>query len=186
MEKLFFTVDDIQKARGLDRASARVYCARKAACGDFIRLKKDFYVRKAEFSRYSLKQLFVIANFLQVPSYISLTTALQYYGLTTQVQQDFIESVSLKRTIQYEEGGVVFYFKKIAAGLYSGFRREGNFFIATPEKALLDSIYLSGMGRYALDETALELSKFDLKKVKAASKAYPGPVGRKVKSLWKI
>jgi hypothetical protein len=41
-----------------------------------LRLKRDFYVLAGDWEHYGARRLFQIANRLQVPSYLSLTTAL--------------------------------------------------------------------------------------------------------------
>jgi hypothetical protein len=57
--------------------------------------------------------------------------------------------------------------------LYFGFKKEKGFFIATPEKALLDALYLMSYGRYALDTSALDVAKLDRDKVKRISMEFP-------------
>jgi hypothetical protein len=46
-------------------------------------------------------------------------------------------------------------------------------FIATPEKALLDAIYLMSYGRYALDLSAIDPKKFDGDELMRLSKEFP-------------
>ena len=69
--------------------------------------------------------------------------------------------------------GSVFRYAKIADELYFGFKKERGFFIATPEKALVDAFYLMSYGRYSLDVPALESSKLDRGEIKRLSKAFP-------------
>jgi hypothetical protein len=109
----------------------------------------------------------------QVPSYISLTTAMDYYGITTQMQQDFFESVTLFRTRTIQVSRTVFTYTKMAEPLYSGFRKERGFFIASPEKALLDAFYLMSYGRYRADLSAIDASRLDMAKLKTLSEAFP-------------
>ena len=75
------------------------------------------------------------------------------------MQRGFFESISLKRTRKFEVAQFTFHYSKISADLYKGFERVEGFFIALPEKALLDSLYLASFGRYSLDTSALALSK---------------------------
>ncbi len=58
-------------------------------------------------------------------------------------------SVGKKRNIQYQ--GVTIEFSKISRNLYFGFSNLDNFYIATPEKALLDTLYYR-KGLPAFDE----------------------------------
>jgi len=70
-----------------------------------VRIKRGLYTQTEKLKYIEQKELFIIANFLQVPSYVSLMTALSYYGLTTQIQRNFFESISIKRTKRFEVKG---------------------------------------------------------------------------------
>jgi hypothetical protein len=100
-------------------------------------------------------------------------TALDYYEITTQVQRDFFESVAVKRTKEIQIDGSVFRYSKIAGNLYFGFKKEKGFFIATPEKALVDAFYLMSYGRYALDISALDSDKLDRNEILRLSMEFP-------------
>ena len=58
------------------------------------------YVLKEKWDTAGKEEKFIIANLAQVPSYISLMTALDYHEITRQVQRDLFESVAVKRTKQ--------------------------------------------------------------------------------------
>ena len=108
--KLFFTVYDVSELLNIKVESARVLCSRYAQKNIFIRLKNNFYIVDQKWEHLSKKDFFQVANFLQVPSYISCMTALSHYEVTTQVQQNFFESASVKRSKQIKAREVVFYF----------------------------------------------------------------------------
>lgn len=151
-----FTVDDIAKIRNISSASARVYCSRKAGKGEYIRLKNNLYILKTRWDELKWVDQMKLANRIQVPSYVSLLTALAMYELTTQIPTGRIESIAIKRTYIKEIEGIEFAFIKIDKNLYRGFTRKDGLFIAEPEKALTDCIYLSSFGKYAIDLNALE------------------------------
>ncbi|CAB1074462.1 hypothetical protein D1AOALGA4SA_2281 [Olavius algarvensis Delta 1 endosymbiont] len=67
----------------------------------------------------------------------------------------------------------LFRYSKIDKRLFSGFRRENGFFIASSEKALLDAFYLMSYGRYALDISALDAGKFNRHMIKQLSSDFP-------------
>ncbi|MEA2022034.1 MAG: hypothetical protein U9N08_06130, partial [Candidatus Caldatribacteriota bacterium] len=142
IKKLYFTYQDIAKILSITEDSARVLCTRYAQQKYLIRLKRNFYILKEKWDNINMGQRFELANLLQVPSYISLMTALSFYEYTTQVQQKFIESVSLYRTFVKEVEGVIFNYCKIKDKYYFSFIKKDNIFIASPEKALIDSLYL--------------------------------------------
>ena len=117
--------------------------------------------------------LFLLANLGQSPSYISLATALDYYEITTQVQRDFIESIAVKRTREIRLSSTLYRYTRISSSLYFGFEKQKDFFIATPEKAFLDAMYLASFGRYALDLAAVDTAKLDRNKLKQMSRKFP-------------
>jgi len=133
-----------------------------------------------------MEDTFILANVLQVPSYISLSTALVYYGYTTQIQQDFLESVATKRSTEIHVREITFHFTKIKKVYYSEFVRKGEFFIATPEKALVDAVYLSSMKRYHLDVGSLDIEKFNRKEIRKIVSRYPERVQRTMEHICRI
>lgn len=171
--KPFFTLDDLAFALDLKPESAAVLSNRYVKKGLLTRLKRGLYARAETLGSLGQVELFQIANLLQVPSYISLTTALSYYGMTTQIQRNFFESICIKRTKTFDRGGLTFRYIKINPILYGGFRRDNGVFIASPEKAILDSFYLASMGRYPLDVSSLDLTKLDEQSLAELSTIYP-------------
>ncbi|MBA7497383.1 hypothetical protein ES704_00111 [subsurface metagenome] len=173
INKLYFAYQDVAKILSISEDSARVLCTRYVKQKYLIRLKRNFYILKERWDSITPNQRFELANILQVPSYISLMTALSFYEYTTQVQQKFIESISLYRTFTRDIEGVVFNYSKIKNDFYFNFSKKNNIFIASPEKALIDSLYLSYLGKYNLDLSLLNLEKIDRKSCENILKKYP-------------
>ncbi len=123
--------------------------------------------------KLTTEDLFEIANFLQTSSYVSLNTALSYYGITTQQIRNVIESIAIKLCRIFEIKDFEFRFTLIKKDLYFGFERQDNFFIATPEKAFFDIIYLESLGRYKTDYDAIDFKKLNLKQVTKFIKTSP-------------
>ncbi|PKP54730.1 hypothetical protein CVT91_18580, partial [Candidatus Atribacteria bacterium HGW-Atribacteria-1] len=97
IKNLYFTYQDVAKVLSIAEDSARVLSTRYVKQKYLIRLKRNFYILKERWDSITPNQRLELANILQVPSYISLMTALSFYEYTTQVQQKFIESISLYR-----------------------------------------------------------------------------------------
>ncbi len=173
IQKLYFGHEELARALGITSDSARVAASRYVKQGLLVRIRKNLYLLRETWKNISLEETFEIANLAQVPSYISLTTALDYYGLTTQLQRDFFESIALKRTKEIKVESTIFTYTKIFKDLYFGFQKKHNFFIALPEKAILDSFYLMSLGRYSLDISAMESHKFDQKLLADMSEYFP-------------
>lgn len=88
---------------------------------------------------------FFIANKIFSPSYISLESALSYYGFIPETTIQII-SISTRKTSLFDTQFGVFSYKSIKNDLYFGYEVIQNngrsFTLATPEKALLDYLYL--------------------------------------------
>ncbi len=173
INKLYFAYRDVAKILSISEDSARVLCTRYVKQKYLIRLKRNFYILKERWDNITPNQRLELANILQVPSYISLMTALSFYEYTTQVQQKFVESISLYRTFIKDIEGVVFNYSKIKNDYYFGFLKKNNIFIASPEKAFIDSFYLNYLGKYNLDVSSLNLEKIDRKSCENILKKYP-------------
>ena len=173
IRKPYFGYNEIARILGINSDSAKVTASRYVKMGLLLRLKKNIYVLPELWNSAGRDEKFLLANLGQVPSYISLTTALDYHEVTTQVLQDFFESVAVKRTKEIHLEGNVFRYTKIASDLYFGFKKEKGFFIASPEKALVDAFYLMSFGRYSLDISALDTSKLDGDEIRRLSREFP-------------
>lgn len=110
---------------------------------DIIRLRRDLYVCSEKVSGKVLS-LELIANRLLNPSYVSMSTALRYYGLIPESVY-LIQSVTIKESREYETPVGRFVFTHIKRDAFnigiSNIEENGySFLIASPEKALCDLI----------------------------------------------
>ena len=183
-KSLFFSSEDVADLFGVTKASAQVFCSRQVKNGAFICLKKDFYLLDESRPYLDRQDFFAIANHLQVPSYISCTTALVYHGVTTQTPQGWYESVALKRSIQYAAGGSTFSYFKLRKDFYFGFTKTGTFFMAQKEKAFLDACHFSVHGRFDFDRAALDMDRFDKAVLETLMAPFPMRTLNKVKDIW--
>lgn len=112
--------------------------------GYVIPLKRGMYTlresdRAVKFSSYFL------AGQLYTPSYISLETALSYYGLIPE-RVHAITSISTKKTQVFVNTLGKFTYRHVQSKWFGGFVAEKDefgytFFIATPERAVIDFLY---------------------------------------------
>jgi predicted transcriptional regulator of viral defense system len=164
-DKLTFSVNDLASILSITKESAKVSANRYVKNNYLIRLKNNLYISSDKFNSLPETELFKIANLIQVPSYISFTTALSYYNITSQQLQGIIESAALKRTKEVNTKSVSFNYLILKKEFYMNFVNTNEFFIATPEKALADIIYLTSMGRYQSDFEAIDFKKIDKQNV---------------------
>jgi len=173
INKIYFGHEEISRVLGITLQSARVSANRYVKRGLLVRVKRNIYVLKEKWKTIEKEQKFILANLVQVPSYISLMTALDYYEITTQVQRNFIESVAVKRTKEIEIEGTIFNYTKVNKSFYSGFSREREFFIATPEKAFMDAVYLRSLGRYNFDLASIDSNKLNMDEMVRLANQFP-------------
>ncbi len=133
--------------------------------GYIVRLRQGYYT----FPEYKEKPDFALyfANRIYRPSYVSLHSALAFYGLIPEAVTQITSVTSLK-TIHFNNDFGTYIYKSVKENLMFGFDlkpiAEGRTFrLAKPEKALLDLLYLypfynteQGLGDLRLDEDFLQ------------------------------
>ena len=122
-----------------------------------VRLRQDWYafadlLQAPEFSRY-------IAQRIYTPSYISLHSALAYYGIIPEAVAR-ITCVSTNRTTHYENAFGEYSYQTVKPELFFGYEPRAlpqgyTYHLALPEKALLDLVYL--YPQYDTENEMLEL-----------------------------
>ncbi|HEX7561502.1 MAG TPA: hypothetical protein VF347_04845 [Candidatus Humimicrobiaceae bacterium] len=173
IEKLYFSPVDIAETLGISGNSALVTCCRYVKNGFLIRLKRNSYILRQKWDYITKEELFKIANMLQAPSYVSLSTSLSHNSTANKNHRDYIESISLKRTKSIKIEGVVFNYLKIKQDYYSPSQEKDSCRIASPEKSLLDILYLKYHGKYNIDISSFDLTKLNKKLLAEMSALYP-------------
>lgn len=114
---------------------------------------------------------FVLSNFLLTPSYISLESALSFYGILPQFPYTISATTPLKtRKIVVNEKE--YEYAHIEKGYFFGFTKTENFVISTPEKALLDTLYFMAKGLRKIHLEELDLKNINKKQLKIFSQKY--------------
>jgi len=145
-----------------------------AAKALFQRLKKGKIVQSLTRGKYlfllakKLPEDFEIANFLYKPSYISLETALSFYGIIDQFSYQIL-SVALRKTRTFRVEKKSFVYAHTRPEFFRDFKKEGNYLIATPEKSIFDFLYLVYKGgRPKSNLNLLHLERANLDKTRLA------------------
>lgn len=139
------------------------------------RLENKNIIKRVKSGKYlfTFKEIqdYQLANFLITPSYISLESALSFYGVLSQFPYT-VSSVTIRKnkTISYQDKE--YEYNHIGTRYFFGFLKKDNFLIATPEKALLDELYFISKGIRKLDVKELELDKINKDTLKVMSKIY--------------
>jgi len=114
--------------------------------GLLIQVKKGIYILNENDRRVSPSRFF-FANQIIWPSYVSLESALGYYGIIPEAVKD-VTSVTSRKTAYFKNAIGRFIYQHIKPQAFKGYRSfkdeaRLDVFIAEPEKALVDFLYLN-------------------------------------------
>ena len=163
----FFEVADADKIFGIKKRKTLYELLRRLERAGVINriIKGKYYFSLKEFNDFEL------ANFLINPSYISLESALSFYGILSQFPYSIVSVTPLKsKKINYQ--GKEYEFAHLDSKYFFGFVKKDKFLIATPEKALLDELYFVAKKLRKIHFEDLDLKLIDKKKFKILSKKY--------------
>jgi predicted transcriptional regulator of viral defense system len=124
-------------------------------------LAGDRYLKRAERGVYYTKDAseYEAASRMLFPSYVSMVSALRFHNLTEQIPRR-IYVIGLRQHKAVEDlNGYVVEFSKIKKELMYGYRKIDGAFVADPEKAVIDMLYLNRFVEYA--EEAVESGNLD-------------------------
>jgi predicted transcriptional regulator of viral defense system len=133
----------------VDPANARRQLSRWTKAGRLYQLRRGLYALAPPFQK-AKPHPFLVANRMVRASYVSLQAALAHYGLIPEYVP-VVTSVTTARPGRWETPLGVYEFRHVKTDLLAGYRLTDldggqKAFVATPEKALLDLIYLQASG----------------------------------------
>lgn len=130
---------DVMGLLGINKSSASKMLSRLADSGHVTRVKRGLWIVAEGLDPLVLPR-YLTSPF---PSYVSLQSALYYHGMISQIPR-IIYCVSLARTRLYRTPLETISIHHVAPPFFSGYKEVGRqgVFMATPEKALLDFLYL--------------------------------------------
>lgn len=167
-----FTILDVKKFFPEESETLlKIQLSRFRSRGLVIQMKRGLYC----FDPGRIEEL-ELAGKLYQPSYISLESALNYYGMIPDVPQA-VESVSLTNTKNITNQFGTFHYMKIKQELFWGYQvrqnaqGEGSFLIADGQKALLDFFYIRKIK--SIRGVRLDLSGFDFAAYRRYARFFP-------------
>jgi len=134
--------------------------------GKILQLRRGLYTLSEPY-RKETPHPFLLANQLLAPSYISLQSALAYFALIPEAVPRVTSVTSRKRTQTFTTPLGQFSYRSLQPGMFSGFQLvemspTQRAFLARPEKALLDLVYLTPKGEGPAFLKSLRLQNLDL------------------------
>ena len=176
---------------GFDRSNLTRWCKK----GLLVKLRNEYYA----FPEYKQVPDFVryVANRIYSPSYISLHSALSFYGM---IPEEVVQltSVTTQKTARFVNDFGTFNYQNVKEGMFFGYeikkmQNGRGLMFATPEKALLDLLYLNpyykteqDMEELRLDEDFMQ-NEFNRERLEGyLSKAGSKTLERRMKLLLKV
>lgn len=168
LNKPYLTVADLEKLLDLkNRESLYVTLHRLVNYGVLARLRRGVY-------KLALRPGDVagMANLLYTPSYLSFESALARYGILSQIPYT-ITFATPRRSKRITVGDTVVEFRQLRADLFFGYTLEHRLYVAEPEKALLDNLYLMKRGKASLAWNELRLSGLSPERLQEYAVRFP-------------
>lgn len=168
----YFTINQIFKIFiNENKVTLGKQLSRLTISGKILRIKRGLYI----FPDRDIDDL-ELAHLVYQPSYVSLETALNIYGIIPDIPAQ-ITSITTITPNTYHTSRGSFSYSSIKKDLYFGFNTIENhtnhcvYQLAEPEKAVLDWIYIRRIN--SLDELRWDLHTLDHKKIGAYIQYYP-------------
>lgn len=165
--KAYFTVADLEKMLGLPRASVYVTLHRLVQSGLLIRLRKNAYTTFTE----TVDAEKVVGE-LYWPCYLSFESALSQYGILSQLPYT-LRFATTRPSKKMSIGTVAVECSHLKPDLFFGYILKNERNIATPEKALLDQLYLVSRGKATLTVEELDLRDLDKDTFEKFARKFP-------------
>lgn len=139
-----FTPQDIRRIFNLSTRQSYNLLRQMQKQSFIYNLQKGKYLL-TEFDSLNKYSIYTIASNLYYPSYISFISALSFYQLTDQLSKTIFLTVVISKP-KFILQNTTLQFVKLSSNRFFGYRKEQNqedeFFIAEPEKAILDCLFL--------------------------------------------
>ncbi|MCX6783792.1 MAG: hypothetical protein NT141_01845 [candidate division WWE3 bacterium] len=159
---------DLQNALGFKSANSK-----NTAIHRFVKNRWLLPIRKGLYANsFKAPEKFAVATAVVSPSYISFESALNYYGILSQNPQ-VITVATIKKSRETAYDNQIIKYSHLGQKLFFGYQKTGEFLIAMPEKALLDTLYFESRGLTNLNHKDLDLTHVDLAKLREYAKAFP-------------
>jgi len=175
--KSYFAVADLEKILGMGRDSLYVTLNRLVRTGLLIRLRRGVY--QPEFQVAGLEK---VANELYYPSYLSFESALSIYGILSQIPYTLMFA-TIRRSKKITLAGREVEYRQLKKNYFFGYILRNSIYIAEPEKAVLDQLYMLSKGKTAADISEWSLVGLEKKKFLKYSKIFPKKVQDGAKKL---
>jgi hypothetical protein len=113
---------------------------------ELISFKRNYYVTADFYEKHKTEQsyLFFLANTFLQPSYVSLESALQHYGILAEAVNIAVTSVTLDLPREVSNSLGLFKYRQLSEDFFEGYtqiKKAFPYLIARPYKAIFDYLY---------------------------------------------
>jgi len=147
---VIFTTLEFQRLMGMSTTASRKFLLHYTRLGIFWQIKRGLYSL-----RFDELHPWLVANKLYQPSYISLDTALSYYGLIPETIFE-VTCITTRATREFEACNLIFHYHTIKKQAYTGYDPKiidnNTILLATPEKAIADYLYFAHLGKVSWND----------------------------------
>jgi len=173
--KPFWSVADLEKVLEYGtRKSLLVTLHRLTTSGILERVCRGYYrvsTRPADEA--------ALANVLYRPSYLSFESALARHGILSQIPY-VMTFATTRRSKKMTIGGREAEFRQIKKDLFFGYRLEGSLYVAEPEKALLDELYMMKRGKAAVPLEELDVDRLSKGRLREFASRFPKKINEAI------
>lgn len=155
LQKTYYTTADLAKVTGISGGSLRVFLARWTKTGLLKRIGTGLYGLPDV-----APDLVQLGNEYYFPSYLSFESALARYGIQSQMPYALTFATS-RRSRRLNLADTEIEYRQLRKNLFFGYEQQGSLYVAWPEKALADLLYMASLGRAGCDIRALNLRQVD-------------------------
>jgi len=179
LEKPFYTTSELERITGSGKNVLTVTLGRFCKKNLLIRITKGVFALPE-----NMDKLPEIANQLYIPSYLSFESALSRFGILSQSPYTLtFATINRSKKIILADNEVEY--RQIKPEFFAGFSKEGALFVASPEKALLDQLYLVTKGKASITLEELDLSEISKRNLAKLAKNFPFTTQKLAKKLTK-
>lgn len=175
--KTFFNLNDLKKFYAGNTGSLKVLLSNWTKRGMIFNLGRGYYTFNLAAADY-----LHLANILDSSSYVSFEYALSYYNLIDQAPSAVTFATS-GRSKKIQTRNWTFEYSHLKEDLFFGYELKNKIYIASPEKALADLIYLISRGKRLVELDSLNIKKINKSKLNSILKKFPSYTVKKAKKL---
>ena len=170
IDRDFLTIEELEKITDLKRNYLYLQLSRWVKSGVLGRIARGIYIVPG--ANIEIEK---VASFLYPPNYLSFESALALYGVLNLVPYTLTFATTRRtKTYEIEEREVLF--RQIKKSLFFGYEEKKGIYIASPEKAFLDQLYMVKKGLALIPMNEIDLKKLSKNKIKKLLPSFPNNV----------